>query len=320
MILNLYEGLTWLREQETDDWIPLTEVRVDISPWTHEENGFGTSDNALLFPEQRRIVIHDWKYGMIPVSPERNDQMTLYFLGVWNDFGWKVFGNPEDITVELVISQPRAPGGGGIWRTTAEDLLLEGDRISKDAKRVHREPEKRIAGTKQCRYCAHAVNCEANARFTFNMVGMDFDDLSDFDPERFDPPSELTPEQRAAIILHFPNIKRWVDQLTGQAIQAYMADEYTAGLKVVTARKGNRKIRKNAQHQYERVLAQRLGNRAFKVDIISPAQAEDILGKEDYSQLIGDFIEQSDGKPQLVAEEDARERVSSAVSMFDEIL
>ncbi len=67
-------------------------------------------------------------------------------------------------------------------------------------------------------------------------------------------------------------------------------------------------------------LAAHLGSEAFKdPDLISPAQAEKMLGKAEFARLLSSFIEQGEPKTVLVAAGSARQRVSTVKELFSKL-
>src|SRR5690606_11185475 len=98
----------------------------------------------------------------------------------WDTVACEIFdGNPAGIEVELIIWQPRVPGGGGRWTTTMEWLLEEGNRIRIDAAATYDPDAPRVAGEKQCRYCRVRADCATHAIYNLSMVGLRFEDIDE---------------------------------------------------------------------------------------------------------------------------------------------
>ena len=313
----------------------LVEQRLDLQYWVGEGE-FGTSDACVIDLQRRKIVVFDWKWGIgVPVSPEWNDQAILYFLGCWTTFAHGIFeqdlldngGNPndpweDDIEVEVIIEQPRAPGGGGVWHTTVGELLAEGERVRRDAKATEDPNAPRVPGIKQCQFCkaGRANACLEKIEFMSEMVGIDLDELEEDLMLGLEPTlpdlSALTPEQRTQIVLHAPMIKDWLDRLHDEAMEANKKDRgSTPGLKRVPGRNSPRGWVDPAKA--EKVLEAKLKDRAFKKKLLSPAQAEEELGREEYEATIQPFVRHGTPKPILVKESDPREALMDDDELID---
>ena len=91
MAAKMQVGVDWIRSYEGPSTVLLVEKRLDLREWVGE-NEFGTSDAGIIDVEKWRIVVFDWKWGAgVPVSPLRNDQAILYFLGFWSTYARGMF-------------------------------------------------------------------------------------------------------------------------------------------------------------------------------------------------------------------------------------
>lgn len=323
MVDNMYEGLDWVRDQIRPGCIVLVEVKVPIERWTFEKGAKGTCDIAILFPEERRILIADWKYGKIAVVAEKNDQMMIYALGIWELYGKKYFGgDPSGITVDVRILQPRVPLRGSSWSTTMKKLLKEGESIKIDAKATYEKNAPRTAGLKQCQYCRAAHCCQALAEFNLKMFSLKFEDI-DEGYEYNEPPAlqdahRLTPERRSYILLHRAMFTRWLELLQQDAMRDFVEGKPIPRMKVVSGRAGIRKFLPNKRLQVLVRLIQDVGvEEAYKRIMISPAETEKKIGKKRFKERYGDYFEQSPPKPALVPETDERPPLASKALLFD---
>jgi len=321
---SMRKGLEFINDWQDEDTILFVEERVDLSPWLGADQ-FGTSDVGVVDPVARRILVFDWKYGRgVPVSPDWNDQLILYCLGVWNSYARKLFDDdPTDITIEIVIDQPRAPGGGGVWKTTMRRILKEGEEIIKDAEATDDPNAEFQAGEKQCRFCPLAKSedgCRALDEFVEEMCGLDFDSLleDDFDAIAADP-EKMNPTNRALVLLNRKLIERWMDGLHDQVMRDHKRGLPTPLQKVVVGRKPARKVRANQMDRYEKILKKTLGEKAYQSKILTPTAAEEALGKRVFEPLLSRFLEKREGKPSLVPETDSRDAIPDVTDGFDEI-
>ena len=324
MMKHLYAGLDKIAEMLDDEAILFVEQRVRIEPWTLEPGGFGTSDVCIIYPNRRKIVVFDWKYGKVAVSPIKNDQLILYALGCWETFGRQYFDGPENIEVELHIWQPRIPDAGGMWPTTMEWLLKEGEQIVFDAAMTYDPNAPRTAGEKQCMYCKARASCAENAAYRLEMVQLRFTDIDEGIEWGLEPTlpevSEWTPERRSYVWLHRKSFIKWLGALHDAMILDAKEEKPTPYVKVVAGNAGKRTYRASDQAKAKAYLIEALGrDKAVKEELITPAAAETALGKKRYEEELKQFVFQAEPKPMLVPETHPRPALPSIGIKFDGI-
>lgn len=327
MVGHLQDGLEYLRHRIAEygdvPVILMVEQKVSIEPWTGEPGGKGTSDVCIIFPTLRLIIVFDWKYGKIVVSPIENDQLTLYGLGCWETFAREIFeDDPTDIAVELIIWQPRVPGGGGKWETTMEKLLAEGEKIKQDAEESRDPNAPFTPGPKQCLYCKASTDCKALADYNLKLYSLHFDDIADdidFGVAPIEPDLDgWTPEKKAWVLLHKSMFERWFKKLHEEALQELSKSGTYPLLKAVAGKNGHRFYADKAAAK--RILIQELGaDKAVKEELISPAVAQSLLKKKRYDELLKPYVDQPRGKPILVPETDPRPALPTIGQEFDQI-
>lgn len=299
------------------------ETELDLSPYLGEGE-IGTSDACIVDVEGRRIVGFDWKWGKgVPVHPERNDQMTLYLLGLWHIHGHRFDGiPPEEIEVIMIIEQPRADGGGGVWSTTAEWLLLEGEKVKREAAATRDPDAPRIPGTVQCKFCkaAYFGTCKEYAEFNGGLIGLKFDSLEEdyvvaLPPDLIDRRT-LTPVQRSQILLHKAMIQKWLDRLHEEAMADAERGADVPGLKLVDGRRTRAWL---DEKKAEIVLRKRLGEDAYKKEVRSPAQIEEAMGKKLFQATFGSFVTYSEPTPILVPASDKRPARATHGELYDSL-
>lgn len=291
---NMLYGLDYIRDLAAQPGVLMfVEVEVDISPWVGydaEGNpGFGTSDCFLIDVLNRRIIVFDWKYGAgVPVSPHWNDQAILYFLGVWQTTAGEMFDwEPSDIEVQIIIEQPRAPGGGGVWPTTVEALLREGEKIKLDAIATEDPDAPCVPGTKQCSFCKAAAHntCKARADWLLSMFDTNLEEATELGeigaklplPDR----KALTPEARSLILLNRSAIVAWMDALHADAYADAENGKPTPDMGLFYGRASARAWRDEAKAKP--MLELELGkDGAYTKKLLSPAQLEEVIGKKAY--------------------------------------
>ena len=296
------------------------EVKLDLSRWLGPDE-FGTSDVGIVDVPRKCITVFDWKWGAgVPVSPEYNDQAILYTLGFWATVAEEKFTgvDPEDIAVKVIIEQPRAPGGGGVWDTTMAQILAEGEKIKIDAEIAESGAGPHAPGEKQCQFCkaAYANTCKARATFLQDLLVEAFEDADneDFLPEKA---RALDPHRRSEILLHRAMIEKWLRQLHDEAMEDAKRGLPTPGLKIVTGRSSPR--RWADESKAEIVLLAALGSDAFSRKLVSPTKVEEIVGKKRYRDLFDRHVAERRSKAILVPETDDRPALPSHDSLFDEV-
>jgi len=326
MAMHMQGGLDFIHDilARFPDAILLVEQKVSIERWTGERGGKGTSDVCIIIPSIRQIIVFDWKYGMVPVSPIENDQATIYGLGCWETFASKYFdGDPTDIEVKLVIWQPRIPGGGGSWGTTMEALLAEGEIIKAQAEANRAPDAPRIAGTKQCLYCKASAKCATLAAFNLEQYSLRFEDIDDGIEWGIEPAepdlSTWTVERRSYILLHWKTFKRWHDKLKEEAMLDYAKGDPVPFMKMVPGKAGHRFYRENTVKTVEKLLVDMLDDKAHEKKLITPAVAQTALGKKTYDQVIKPYVVVPEGKPILVPETDPRPPMKTMGMKFDDL-
>lgn len=324
MARSARNGLFFLRQFEAKRGAEMfTELRVDLSRWLGK-NQFGTLDVGLVFPRKRQVIVWDWKYGRgVPVYAQDNAQIACYAAGFWDTVASEFFEHepdPETIEFRLCIEQPRIPGAGGEWVVTLGDIF----RHMKKARRavtLSKLPEPPyIPGEKQCEWCPARQTCSARAEYLLDVVSQDFEAIDKWDRFDLEPrlPPEVTPERRSYIIRHRKAFEGWLNHLYSSALYDAQQGDPVPGLKLVQNRRPARRYYEAQIHHAEARLRARLGSKAFNRTLLSPAQAEERLGREAYAEELEEFVDQGTPGVSLVPEEDSRPQVKSTIEMFED--
>lgn len=304
------------------------EKRVSLDRWLGPDES-GTSDAFNINILAKQLVTFDWKWGAgVPVSPVENDQGILYTLGVWNDYAEEAFEAagvaPEDVEVKIIIEQPRAPGGGGVWVTDMATLLEVGEKIKVDAERTRDPNAPHNPGEKQCQFCRAAFwnTCKARSEYIADLLSVAFDDLAedftDETPIELVEARALTPAQRSRIVLNTALIKKWLDSLQQEAMKDATDGRPTPGLKRVPGRASARAWKDNEKAQI--ILQRTLGRAAWETKLLSPTKAEEAVGKKRYREDLEGMVASSEAKPILVPISDARDPIPNQHELLDEAL
>lgn len=327
MAEKMMPGLIQLRAFEDVPGAKMyVEKRVSLEEWVGPGES-GTADCFILDLLNLRIINWDWKWGAgVPVDPEWNDQTILYTLGVWSDYARDLFTekgvDPDEIEVLICIEQPRAPGGGGTWRTTMGALLNEGLLIREDAEKTEDPDAPKYPGEKQCQFCKAARHntCDERVSRVLDLLDMDEDDLeaslvTETEPDLADRRA-LSPEARSAILLHKKLITTLLDQLHDEAMEDARCGRDVPGMKRVRGRRPPRKWKDEDRAQL--MLEHDFGDEAWTKKLRSPSSVEEELRKPIYKDRYASLVLEGDPAPILVPESDPREPIKTALDLLDE--
>lgn len=282
-----------------------TEQTVSYEDWVPQ--GFGTNDFGALFLKDKRIKIADLKYGKgVQVDAENNPQAMLYALGTYAEYGWLA----DFEWIDIAIVQPRLDHISE-WSISVKDLLKWAEWVSQRAEIALSDDAERVPGEKQCRFCKAKASCKALMKYTEDIIMAEFDDLDDMPS-----PDTLSDKDLRRVLEAKSMIEGWLGSVETVVRERLEAGETFDGFKLVEGRS----LRKwgNEQTAAE-VLTEALGvDVAFKSTLISPAQAEKAL-KKDERKLLDDLVVKPAGKPTLVPESDKRPAINLTDEDFEEV-
>ena len=276
------------------------EYRVDFSEWVPE--GFGTADTIIICGDT--IIIVDLKYGKgVQVFVKDNPQPLLYALGAYAAFGFLF----EPKRIKMAIVQPRLDHIDE-WEIGIGDLLKFGETARQAAEDTTNPKAKRVPGEKQCRFCKAKADCPALMKLTSDTLMADFDQLDEATP-----PNRLDDEQMRVALENKHLIEAWLLAVENFAKERLAMGEPFPGFKLVEGRS----VRGwSDEKEAELGLTAFIGDGAFTRKLVTPAQAEKLLGKTKKG-LIQDLIVKPPGKPSLAKETDPRPAITAAISDFD---
>jgi hypothetical protein len=322
MATKMQAGVDWIRAYEGPNTLLLVEKRLDLQEWVGVGE-FGTSDAGIIDLEKWRIVVFDWKWGAgVPVGPEWNDQAILYFLGFWSTHAHGMFENyiiqksgagileapwEDDIEVIINIEQPRAPGGGGVWKTTVGEMLQEGRKIKRDAEATEKPDAPLVAGEKQCRFClASKFNvCPAERDYLLSSFDLTDEDLeiAALSGDQLDLTDRrtLSPEHRSVLIAATSQLKKYLDALHEEA---YIDAQNGLDVPFMFLAEGRNPPRgwkdmDKAGPIIEMVL-KGTKHKAWVAKWITPTALEDAVGRGKYEKSFAALVLRGEAKPQLV--------------------
>ena len=277
------------------------EERVDFSDWVPE--GFGTADAILIYDNTLHVC--DLKYGRgVQVFAEDNPQGLLYALGAYAEYGFALDGVD---TIKISIVQPRLDHISE-WTVSLDYLMKWAERVSQAAQAALEPDAPLNPGEKQCRFCAAKATCSALMRFTQDAILSDFDDLD------LSPANKLTDKQLRMIMEAKPLIEGFLSAVQDHIKAKLDAGETFDGFKLVEGRSVRRW---DDETKAADALESLIGDDAYKKSLISPAQAEKVLGKAKKAD-IQDMIVKPRGAPTLAPESDKRPSINVTADDFEE--
>lgn len=264
----------------------VVEKRLDFSNIVPE--GFGTGDCILIVNEDLHII--DFKYGKgVPVSAEDNPQMRLYALGALNEYSF-LFPIKNVI---MHIVQPRLDNFSKEQITTI-DLNTWAESIKPIAQQAIKGEGEYKCGD-WCRFCKAKATCRARAD--------SFKPLEAFGQAL---PPLIDNQQVGDILKVAENLKAWVSDLEEYALAEILKGNKIPGWKAVEGR-SNRTFT-DIDKAFEILKANGFDEALlYERKPITLSNAEKLVGKKQFTTLVGDYIEKPQGKPTLAPESDKRE-------------
>lgn len=277
------------------------EVRVDFSDWVPE--GFGTCDALIIGGNTMHVI--DLKYGQgVQVSPVDNSQGMLYALGAYADCA----GIADIQKIIITIVQPRCnPDIFESWEISIEQLLEWGEYAKARALMCGLPDAEFNPGEKQCQWCKAKATCTALAAFTSDAIMEQFDEV-----EELTPVNRLTDEQLGKALSAKKLIISWLDAVEEVVVERLGNGVPFEGYKLV-AGKSNRQW--SDEGDVEHSIFELLGEEAYTKKLVSPAQAEKIVGKKRAAE-IAEFVVKPQGRPTLAKSDDPRPAVNITADDF----
>lgn len=274
------------------------EVQVDLTPWIPE--GFGTSDAVIVSNHTLHVI--DFKYGEgVKVNAPHNPQLTIYAAGVM-----ALYDCLYDFEkVQLHIVQPRRDHIS-TWELTTQELADWMENVVKPAAIEAWNGEGERQAGEWCKFCKAKGNCNARAA---RMKAID---------ERYQRMCGmlLTDQQIAELLPELPGLIDWAKEVQEFALDQALRGTKYEGYKVVEG-VSSRKITN------ENKVAEALQNAGFEYDQIMAnpklqtiTKLEKLVGKKEFEEIAGDWVEKPQGKPTLVPVSDKRPEFGSVANDF----
>lgn len=269
------------------------EQRVDFSAWVPK--GFGTSDTIVLHDGVLTVV--DLKYGKgVKVDAAGNPQAMLYALGALAAFDFLY----EFDRFRLSIVQPRIDHISE-WEIGRDDLLAWAEGTVKPAAKLALSKKAPFRpDEKACRFCGAKSVCRALAAHALEVATEGMETVVTCKDVK-----TLDNNEIAYLLSQADLIADWVRSLEAYAQAELEAGHDVPGYKLVAGRA----LRQWCSEAEAVTALDPLipADQLFTRKIISPAQAEKILGKN--NAVLTSIVIRPEGKPTIAPVSDKRPAV-----------
>lgn len=279
-------------ERKTEGARLLIEQRVDLTQWIPK--GFGSNDAIIIADGVMEVI--DLKYGRgIRVSAENNPQLMLYGLGAYykNSMMYDIH------VVRLSIVQPRL-NNTSVWDISVDDLLAWGENEVKVRAAMAFAGEGEFVAGDHCKWCRAKPRCRAYADLNTEMAKHDFAD-----------PNKLTDNELVEALDAINNIQDWLKTVSTYMLNEALEGRQFPGLKLVEGR-----AKRSWADEDSAVKALRSKRYAMKditnTKIKGIGDIEKLVKKQNFDDIVGEFVIKPQGKPALVPESDKRPAINTA--------
>ncbi len=275
------------------DPIVLVEQRLDFSKWVPE--GFGTGDCLIVADDVLHII--DFKYGLgVLVDAEHNPQMMCYALGALD-----IYDGIYDIkTIKMTIFQPRRDNVS-TCTMFKDELLSWAETVLAPTAQLAYEGKGDFKAGEHCTFCKIKSTCRKRAEYNLELAKYDFE-----------MPANLDDTEIAAILPRVDCLVSWVNDIKEYALQKALSGTKFDGFKVVEG-KSNRKYTDEATVAS---IVSEAGFDPYEKKLLGITAMTSLLGKQKFTELLGEHIEKPQGKPTLVPDTDKRPALNTAKDDF----
>lgn len=286
----------------------MCEKRVDFSKYVPE--GFGTADCLIMAGDTLHVI--DLKYGKgVMVEAECNPQMMLYALGALE--ACKMLFAPK--TVKMTIVQPRL-NNISEWELTADQLIGWGEDVVAEIAKLAYEGEGEFKPGDHCKFCRAKAQCRARAEACMELVPIAEAWQAGENIVAKTVAGLYSKEQLSEYLAKGKLLKDWYEDISGHALNLCLNGEDVPGFKAVEGR-GSRAFT-DLEEAFNVLMKAGIDEAMlYERKPLTLAQAEKVVGKSKFAELVGGYIVNNPGKPTLVPESDKRKAISNAVKAED---
>ncbi len=276
------------------------EQRVDASEYVDE--CFGTADMVIVTDKVAHII--DLKMGKgVAVYAEGNPQLMIYGLGI--------LGMAEMLydveTVRLTIFQPRL-NNSSTWDITPEALKAWGEEVLKPRGTMALMGAGEFNAGSWCRFCKARNQCRARAEEFLTIAKMEFRQ-----------PALLSDEEIAEVLKVSDELAKWAADVYAFAQdQAIVHGKEWKGFKLVEGR-SNRKY--TSEDEVAEAATGAGYTDIYKRSLVTITEMERLMGKQEFTRILGHLVYKPQGKVTLVPDSDKRDAINrtTAAAEFQEV-
>ena len=236
------------------------------APSIHELS-YGTCDCYVYDPKSHALTVYDYKFGYGIVEVYENWQLLNYAVGIVD----KLAVNDQNLTIRMVVVQPRAPHRDGPireWSINGGKLRGYANILSANAHRALGSDATTNSGD-HCKHCPARVNCDAALQAGVNL----------YEVSSVPVPVDMPPQ---SLGLQLTIVKRALRHLESINIglEARVDNLIRSGTLVPGWKTENKQSRNKWDKPYDEIVAvgDMLGVDLRKQELITPNQAVKKLG------------------------------------------
>ena len=291
---HILECLEGIRKIKVDP-IVLIEQRLDFSEIVPE--GFGTADCIIIADDT--LYLWDFKYGTgVLVEAEQNPQLMLYGLAASLLFD-EIYDFDE---VKMTIFQPRRDNISS-FTLSKNELYRWAEETVKPIAALAFEGKGDFSAGSWCRFCKIKATCEERARANLELAKYEFSR-----------PPLLSDAEVESILGKLDELTSWAKDIKDYALNAAISGKKWAGFKLVEGRAN----RKYTDETKVAETALKAGFDPYEKKILGITAMQKLLGRKQFSDLLGDLVIKPEGKPTLVPESDKRPEMTNIFDDFKE--
>lgn len=288
----------------------MCEKRVDFSKYVPD--GFGTADCLIMAGDTLHVI--DLKYGKgVQVEAEGNPQMMLYALGALE--ACKMLFAPK--MVKMAIVQPRL-NHLSEWELPAIELKAWAELVVSETARLAYAGKGEFKPGNHCRFCRAKAQCKARAEACMELV-----QVAEAWQEAGGSRASLktvaglySKEELSEYLAKGKILKDWYEDISGHALNLCLNGEDVPGFKAVEGR-GSRAFT-DLDEAFDVLMKAGIDEAMlYERKPLTLAQAEKVVGRSKFAELVGSYIVSNPGKPTLVPESDKRKAISNAIKAED---
>lgn len=277
-----------------------TFVEQRVYPVFGRADIFGTVDFAH-FATDGTLSVVDFKYGKgVKVDPFGNEQLLFYAKGMLDLIRIERMQGVTGIAIG--IHQPRNGGPHITWGDylTADELLAWGETLAEAVEQAEL-PTAPLSPGDHCRWCPAKVMCPAQSALLFDGFVSSA------------PPAQLSDEEIGARLQQVKVLRDYANQLEELVFQRLRDGRSIPGWKLV-----RKKVSRQWKEGADKILVDRLGDKAYSRSLLSPAAAEKVQGCK---ELVAEWAYMPETGLTLAPASDSREaQAGGAAAIFAEFL